>query len=62
LNTKNNLKNTFIFYQGKEREKRKEKTKIHHNPTIIPPCIHVTPLEKRHMALLILLVVTKGEV
>ena len=62
LNTKNNFKDTFIFYQGEEREKKKKKKKIHHNPTIIRPCIHVTPLEKRHMALLILLVVTKGEV
>jgi hypothetical protein len=27
LNTKNNFKDTFIFYQGEEREKKKKKKK-----------------------------------
>jgi hypothetical protein len=46
LKTKNKLNDTFIFHQGKEREKRDEKKKVHQSLTTLSLCTHAALIEK----------------
>jgi hypothetical protein len=49
IKTKNKLNDTFIFWQGEERDKReKRRKKIQQNPNTSPFCTHAALIGRKH--------------